>query len=127
MKRDELILVWFNYYGYSFANVETIFEKFDTIDEMFDREKVRKIFETDSKNNFLREYLATDFAEFEKNVENVLSEYSIEFVTYLSPNYPKKLLDIDRQVLFETNAIYYKKDEMGIYISFSISDIVEVN
>lgn len=38
-----------------------------------------------------------------------------------------KLLDIDRQVLFETNAVYYKKDEMGIYISFSISDIVEVN
>ena len=38
-----------------------------------------------------------------------------------------KLLDIDRQVLFETNAIYYKKDEMGIYISFSISDIIEVN
>lgn len=38
-----------------------------------------------------------------------------------------KLLDIDRQVLFETNAVYYKKDEMGIYISFSISDIIEVN
>ena len=38
-----------------------------------------------------------------------------------------KLLDIDKQILFETNAIYYKKDEMGIYISFSISDIVEVN
>ena len=38
-----------------------------------------------------------------------------------------KLLDIDRQVLFETNAVYYKKDEMGIYISFSISDIIEVS
>ena len=37
-----------------------------------------------------------------------------------------KLLDIDNQILFETNAIYYKKDETGIYISFSISDIVEV-
>ena len=38
-----------------------------------------------------------------------------------------KLLDIDSQILFETNAIYYKKDEIGIYISFSISDIIEVN
>ena len=38
-----------------------------------------------------------------------------------------KLLDIDRQVLFETNAVYYKKNETGVYISFSISDIVEVN
>ena len=37
-----------------------------------------------------------------------------------------KLLDIDKQVLFETNAIYYKGSENGIYISFSISDIVEV-
>ena len=37
-----------------------------------------------------------------------------------------KLLGIDKQVLFETNAIYYKSSENGIYISFSISDIVEV-
>ena len=38
-----------------------------------------------------------------------------------------KLLDIDKQVLFETNAVYYKKNEIGVYISFSISDIVEVS
>ena len=38
-----------------------------------------------------------------------------------------RLLDIDKQVLFETNAVYYKQDEMGIYISFSISDIIEVS
>ena len=38
-----------------------------------------------------------------------------------------KLLGIDRQILFETNAVYYKKNEMGIYITFSISDIVEVS
>ena len=35
MKREDLILLWFNYHGYSFANVEVIFEKFDTIDELF--------------------------------------------------------------------------------------------
>jgi hypothetical protein len=38
-----------------------------------------------------------------------------------------KLLDIDKQVLFETNAVYYKNDDTGVYISFSITDIVEVN
>ena len=37
-----------------------------------------------------------------------------------------KLLDHDEQVLFESNAIYYKKDELGVYISFEISDILEV-
>ena len=37
-----------------------------------------------------------------------------------------KLLDIDKQVLFETNAIYYKDNDFGVYISFSISDIMEV-
>lgn len=37
-----------------------------------------------------------------------------------------KLLDTDKQVLFETNAIYYKDDSLGVYISFSIVDIVEV-
>lgn len=38
-----------------------------------------------------------------------------------------KLLDIDKQVLFETNAIYYKDDDFGVYISFNVSDIMEVN
>ena len=38
-----------------------------------------------------------------------------------------KILDIDKQVLSETKAIYYKDGEDGVYISFSITDIVEVN
>lgn len=38
-----------------------------------------------------------------------------------------KLLDIDKSVLFETNAIYIKEDVMGVYISFEIKDIVEVS
>ena len=37
-----------------------------------------------------------------------------------------RLLDIDKQELFKTDAIYYKDSEEGVYISFSISDIVEV-
>jgi hypothetical protein len=37
-----------------------------------------------------------------------------------------KLLDVSKEVLLETNAIYYKNDDMGVYITFSISDIVEV-
>lgn len=37
-----------------------------------------------------------------------------------------KLLDHDEQVLFETNAVYYKEEELGVFISFEISDIVEV-
>ena len=37
-----------------------------------------------------------------------------------------KLLDHNNQVLFETNAIYYKESQLGIYISFEISDIAEV-
>ena len=38
-----------------------------------------------------------------------------------------KILDIDKQVLFETEAIYYKDSEDGVYISFAITDVVEVN
>lgn len=37
-----------------------------------------------------------------------------------------RLLDIDKQELFETEAIYYKDSEDGVYISFSINDVVEV-
>ena len=42
MRKEDLILVWFNYHGYSFSKVEAIFEKFDTIDEMYDIEKVKQ-------------------------------------------------------------------------------------
>ena len=38
-----------------------------------------------------------------------------------------KLLDIDKNALFETNAIYIKEDVMGIYTSFEIKDIIEVS
>lgn len=38
-----------------------------------------------------------------------------------------KLLDIDKSVLFETNAIYIKEEIIGVYISFEIKDIVEVS
>ena len=38
-----------------------------------------------------------------------------------------KILDIDKQELFETEAIYYKDSEDGVYISFLITDVVEVN
>ena len=37
-----------------------------------------------------------------------------------------KLLDKDNQILFETNAVYYKADELGVFVSFEISDIMEV-
>lgn len=38
-----------------------------------------------------------------------------------------KLLDNDGQILFETDAVYYKTQELGFYISFEISDIMEVD
>ena len=38
-----------------------------------------------------------------------------------------KLLDIDRSVLFESNAIYLKDNSIGNYITFEIKDIMEVS
>ena len=38
-----------------------------------------------------------------------------------------KLLSIDKEVLFEVNAIYVKDDSIGNYITFEIKDIVEVS
>jgi hypothetical protein len=38
-----------------------------------------------------------------------------------------KLLDIDRSVLFESNAIYLKDNSTGNYITFEIKDILEVS
>lgn len=38
-----------------------------------------------------------------------------------------KILDIDKKELFKTDAIYYKDNEDGVYISFLITDVVEVS
>ena len=38
-----------------------------------------------------------------------------------------KILDIDKKELFKTDAIYYKDIEDGVYISFLITDVVEVS
>ena len=63
---------------------------------------------------------STELGEKNVKVNLLLSSEDIGKITDV------KLLDIDKQVLFETNAIYYKTEEFGVYISFSISDIVEV-
>ena len=63
---------------------------------------------------------STELGEKNIKVNLLLSSEDVGKITDV------KLLDIDRQVLFETNAIYYKTEEFGVYISFSISDIVEV-
>ena len=116
MNREDLILIWFNYHNYSFSKVEEIFEKFDTIDDMFDVSKVKAVFATDPKSNFLREYLATNFDEFERNVEKALSNYDIKFVTYLSPDYPNSLQDIA-----EPPVVLYYKGDISILANNTIS------
>ena len=63
---------------------------------------------------------STELGDKNVKVNLLLSSVDIGKITDV------KLLDIDKQVLFETNAIYYKTEEFGVYISFSISDIVEV-
>ena len=38
-----------------------------------------------------------------------------------------KLLEIDKSILFESNAIYLKDSSIGNYITFEIKDIMEVS
>lgn len=106
MKREDLILVWFNYHGFSFSGVESIFEKFDTVDELFDKSKVSQVLGKDANKKFLDEYLKTDFEKFESEVEEDLYKFDIKFVTYLSDDYPKNLLDISEPPI----VLYYKGD-----------------
>ena len=118
MKREDLILIWFNYNGYSFSRVEEIFEKFDTIDELFDKEKVKNAFfkEQNASNKFLDLYLKTDFEKFEREVEDDLYKYSISYVTYLSNDYPKQLSDIA-----DPPVVLYYKGNLNILNEKSIS------
>jgi len=104
MNRDELILIWFNYEGYSFSKVEKILEKIDEINDLFDESKVKNAFFEEKYFDFRNKILNTNFKKFEEMVINDLYKYEVGVVTYFSQEYPDTLKNIDEPPL----VLYYK-------------------
>lgn len=99
MERKELMLIWFNYQGYSFSKVEKILEKIDEIDDLFDENKVKTAFFEKEFVDFRKKILSEDFSKFADNVFESFCKYNISAVTYVSEKYPKSLLNIDNPPL----------------------------
>ena len=95
MERKELILIWFNYQGYSFSKVEKILDKIDDFDELFDENKFKNAFFDEKFSDFRNKFLNEDFEKFEEKVLNDLYKYNLTVLTYVSNDYPKSLLNID--------------------------------
>ena len=116
MKKEELVLIWFNYNNYSFLKVEKILEKFDKIEDILDKNLVKNAFFDEKFNEISNKILETDFNKFEEEVLNDLFNYSLKAITYVSDDYPEKLKNIDDPPL-----VLYVKGNEKLLNSQSIS------
>lgn len=99
MERKELLLIWFNYEGYSFSKVDKILEKINDINELFDENIIKNAFFEEKYADFRNKILSTDFDKFEKDVLESLYKNNVSVITYVSEKYPETLLDIDEPPL----------------------------
>ena len=125
---EELALIWFDYNDVSFLKSEKILDKFDKIDAIFDKNKVKNaIFKEKELNEIKEKLLKLDKENFKNYVLEEFYKYNISAVTFVSKNYPEKLKNIDdeeylNQLEGYKNYIYNKtKKEVNIYL-YSILD-----
>lgn len=104
---EELALIWFDYNDVTFSKTEKILDKFDKIDAIFDKNKVKNaIFDDASLNEIKEKLLNLDKNKFLEFVSDEFYKYNISAVTFASKNYPEKLKNIDDSPL----VLYIKGD-----------------
>ena len=97
---EELAILWFDYNDVGFLKTEKILEKFDKIDSIFDKNKVKSaIFKDESLNQIKEKLLNLDKEKFIETVLDEFYKYNISAVTFASKNYPEKLKNIDEPPL----------------------------
>ena len=114
---EELALLWFDYNDVNFNKVEKILEKFDKIDDIFNKNKVKNaIFNENALNEIKEKLLSADINSFENFINEEFSKYNISAVTFASKNYPEKLKNIDTPPL-----VIYTKGDTNLLNKKSIS------
>lgn len=114
---EELALIWFDYNDVSFSKTEKILDKFDKIDAIFDKNKVKSaIFKENDLNEIKEKLLKVDKDEFLKFVADEFYKYNISAVTFVSKNYPEKLKNIDDSPL-----VLYTRGDASLLGKKSIS------
>ena len=119
MTREELALLWFDYNDVDFFKTEKFLEKFDNIDDVFNKKLVENAFFDDLSLNRIKEkLLSVDEENFSKSITDEFYKYNIDAVTYISKNYPEKLKNLSDPPL-----ILYVKGDVSLLNKKSISII----
>ena len=62
---EELVLLWFDYQGYSFTKLEKVLKCFDEISELFDKNKIKNASFDKSLSDIKTMLMSEDFEKFE--------------------------------------------------------------
>lgn len=114
---EELALLWFDYNDINFSKTEKILDKFEQIDDVFDKNKVKNaIFKDEQLNEIKEKLLNLDKDRFAEFVLNEFYKYNISAITFASKGYPEKLKNIDDSPL-----VIYARGDVSLLKKKSIS------
>lgn len=114
--REELVCLWFDYSGYSFAKLESILKNFNAITDVFDKKLIKNAHFNKDLEVIQLELLKLDEEKFRTQVEDELFKYGISVITYVSQNYPDKL-----KVISDPPLVLYTKGDQSLLSKKSIS------
>ena len=116
MKREEIVLIWFDYNSVSFSKVEKILKQFDNFDDIFNQNKVKNAFFDAKVEEIILKLQKEDIDLFAEKIEKEMQKYDISAITILSKDYPEKLKEISDPPL-----VLYVKGNISLLNEKSIS------
>lgn len=114
--KQELVCLWFDYSGYSFSKLERILLEFNQIEALFDKKLIKNAFFDKDLEHIKQELLALNENEFLEKVENEFYKFGIDFITFVSPDYPEKL-----KVISDPPLVLYAKGDRSLLNKKSIA------
>lgn len=114
--KEELMLLWFDYNGYSFSKLEKVLKEFDEISALFDKNLVKNAVFDATLAEIKAKLLSADFKKFEEMVVGEHYKHDIKAVTYISKEYPIKLKTIDEPPL-----VLYTRGDVSLLNKKTIS------
>lgn len=116
ISREDLVCLWFDYNGYTFAKLERILKGFDKIEDVFNKKLLKiAVFDSDLLDIKIK-LLNLDESEFRQKVEDEFFKFGISAVTYVSKDYPEKL-----KVIADPPLVLYTKGDKSLLNKKSIS------
>jgi DNA processing protein len=114
--KEELVLLWFDYNGYSFSKLEKVLKEFDEIPALLDKNLIKNAVFDASIADIKDGLLKADFEKFEETILNEHDKHAVKAITYISREYPIKLKTIDEPPL-----VLYTKGDVSLLNKKTIS------